>query len=74
MIREMLQSIGLELLNKMKMIQLNKTILVFLFVVSLGLNAQNTYKNWPDVIRKNDAAWFATAEAKTIAENVLLYQ
>lgn len=70
----MLQSIGLELLNKMKMIQLNKTILVFLFVVSLGLNAQNTYKNWPDVIRKNDASWFATAEAKTISENVLLYQ
>lgn len=56
------------------MIQLKKTVLLLLLVVSYGTNAQNTYKNWPDVIRKNDAAWFASAEAKNIAENVLLYQ
>ena len=56
------------------MIQLKKTVLLLLLVVSYGVNAQNTYKNWPDVIRKNDAAWFASAEAKNIAENVLLYQ
>ncbi|WP_029273492.1 pectate lyase [Flavobacterium sp. KJJ] len=56
------------------MIQLKRTA-VFLFVlVSLASNAQNTYKNWPDIIRKNEASWFGSAEAKKIAENVLLYQ
>jgi pectinesterase len=56
------------------MIKLKKTVLLLLLVVSFGSNAQNTYKNWPDVIRKNDATWFASVEAKNIAENVLLYQ
>ncbi|MEN2398842.1 pectate lyase [Flavobacterium sp. MC2016-06] len=56
------------------MIQLKKYIVLFLFVCSFGAKAQNTYKNWSDIIRKNDAAWFGTAEAKSIAENVLLYQ
>ena len=71
---EMWPLIGLELLNKMKMIQFRKIILFLLVAVSLGLQAQNTHKNWPDIIRKNDAAWFGTSEAKAIAENVLLYQ
>ena len=74
MTQEMWQLIGLELLNNMKMIQFRKTILLFLSVISLSLHAQKTYKNWPDVIRKNDASWFGTTEAKAIAENVLLYQ
>jgi len=56
------------------MIQFRKALLLFLSVLSLSLQAQNTYKNWPDIIRKNDAAWFGTTEAKAIAENVLLYQ
>lgn len=56
------------------MIQFRKTIILFLSVLSLGVQAQNTYKSWPDIIRKNDAAWFGTQEAKAIAENVLLYQ
>ncbi|RZJ52256.1 MAG: pectate lyase [Flavobacterium sp.] len=56
------------------MIQLKKNIILLLLLVSVGMNAQNTYKNWPDIIRKNDAAWFASAEAKKIADNVLLYQ
>lgn len=55
------------------MIQFKKYILLVLCSISF-VNAQNTYKNWPDIIRKNDAAWFATPEAKAIAENVLLYQ
>lgn len=42
--------------------------------ICFGVNAQNTYKNWSDIIRKNDASWFGTDEAKKIAENVLLYQ
>ena len=56
------------------MVQLKKTALLLLAFLSIGLHAQTTYKRWPDIIRKSDAAWFASAEAKTIAENVLLYQ
>lgn len=56
------------------MIQFRKIILLVLLLVVMAAKAQNTYKSWPDIIRKNDAAWFATPEAKTIAENVLLYQ
>ncbi len=74
MTQETLQSIGLELLNKIKMIQFRKTIALLLFALSFGLNAQSNYKSWPDVIRKHDAAWFGTEEAKKVAENVLLYQ
>lgn len=55
------------------MIQLKKITVLFL-LITVGINAQNTYKKWPDIIRKNDDAWFASAEAKKIAENVLLYQ
>lgn len=56
------------------MIQLKKYIVLVLFSICFAVNAQNTYKNWPDIIRKNDASWFGTDEAKKIAENVLLYQ
>ncbi|MRX69426.1 pectinesterase [Flavobacterium resistens] len=56
------------------MIQFRKTIAFLLFALSFGLNAQSNYKSWPDVIRKNDASWFGTDEAKKVAENVLLYQ
>ncbi|PIF29949.1 pectinesterase [Flavobacterium sp. 9] len=56
------------------MIPLKKAIVFFLLIMSFESIAQNTFKNWPDIIRKNDAVWFASAEAKNIAENVLLYQ
>ena len=56
------------------MIQLKKILLLFSIALSFGIQAQNTYKNWPDIIRKSDASWFGTEEAKKIAENVLLYQ
>jgi pectinesterase len=56
------------------MIPLKKAIVFFLLIVSFESIAQNTFKNWSDIIRKNDAVWFASAEAKNIAENVLLYQ
>lgn len=45
-----------------------------LFLVYFVLFAQNEKKNWGDIIRKSDAAWFASPEAIAIAENVLLYQ
>ncbi|CAA9196521.1 pectate lyase [Flavobacterium collinsii] len=56
------------------MISIKKYIVLTLFSICLGVKAQNTYKNWPDIIKKNDAVWFGTDEAKKIAENVLLYQ
>ncbi|WP_264524322.1 pectate lyase [Flavobacterium sp. N502536] len=56
------------------MIKLKNILLFFGMVLSFGIQAQNSYKNWPDIIRKSDAAWFGTDEAKKIAENVLLYQ
>lgn len=56
------------------MIPLKKAIVFFLLIVSFESIAQNTFKNWSDIIRKNDAVWFASVEAKNIAENVLLYQ
>ncbi|KAF2340245.1 pectate lyase [Flavobacterium tistrianum] len=56
------------------MMQFKKQMILFLCLCSFAVNAQNTYKRWPDIIRKNDAAWFATEDAKRVAENVLLYQ
>jgi pectinesterase len=56
------------------MIQFKKYITLVLFSIGFAVNAQNTYKKWPDIIRKNDAGWFGTEQAKKIAENVLLYQ
>ncbi|WP_433812432.1 pectate lyase [Flavobacterium johnsoniae] len=56
------------------MVQLKKIILLFSIALSFSIQAQNTYKNWSDIIRKNDASWFGSDEAKKIAENVLLYQ
>lgn len=54
--------------------QLKKQIVLFVCFCSFAVKSQNTYKRWPEIIRKNDASWFASAEAKKIAENVLLYQ
>ena len=42
--------------------------------VCLNLYAQVHDKSWRDIIHKKEAAWFATPEAKQMAENVLLYQ
>ena len=61
-------------LKQITMIQLKKIVLFLVVSFSIGLNAQNTFKNWPDVIRKNESSWFGSEEAKKIAENVLLYQ
>lgn len=54
--------------------QFKKQIILFFCLCSFAVKAQNTYKRWSEIIRKNDASWFASAEAKKIAENVLLYQ
>ncbi|MBP4137006.1 pectate lyase [Flavobacterium geliluteum] len=51
-----------------------KKIIALLLFVTFGLSAQNKYKNWSDVVQKNQPEWFASEEAKKIAENILLYQ
>ncbi|WP_243400338.1 pectate lyase [Flavobacterium alvei] len=53
-----------------------KTALVFALILVLNttIYAQVSNKKWPDIINKSEPAWFATAEAKAVAENVLLYQ
>ncbi|SHG17511.1 pectate lyase, PelA/Pel-15E family [Flavobacterium fluvii] len=54
--------------------KLKTTIVFALFALSTSIYAQANKQKWPDIVNKTDAAWFATAEAKQIAENVLLYQ
>jgi pectinesterase len=45
-----------------------------LFLFAISVNAQVLNKAWKNIINEQDALWFASAEAKIIAENVLLYQ
>lgn len=53
-----------------------KTIIVFalIFVVNTSIQAQVHSQKWSEIINESEPAWFATAEAKAVAENVLLYQ
>jgi pectinesterase len=53
-----------------------KTAVVFALILALNTTifAQVSIQKWPDIINKSETAWFATAEAKAVAENVLLYQ
>ena len=48
-----------------------KLIVLLLILFSFCVNAQ---KKWKSIINNKDEGWFATNEAKQIAENVLLYQ
>lgn len=54
--------------------QLKKQIVLSLLLCCFAVKGQTQYKKWSEIIRKSDATWFASAEAKKIAENVLLYQ
>lgn len=56
----------------MKSIKTSITI-TFLLLFSISVHAQKEQK-WASIIRDNESSWFATNEAKAIAENVLLYQ
>lgn len=46
---------------------------ILILVISSNIQAQKEAK-WDSFVRDHDDAWFATSEAKAIAENVLLYQ
>jgi PelA/Pel-15E family pectate lyase len=49
-------------------------ILAFIFVLNISINAQVHDKSWESITEKKEGEWFASDEAKAIAENVLLYQ
>ena len=53
-----------------------KLIITLYFTILIGTNVHSQILNqkWPSIIRNTDGAWFATNEAKQVAENVLLYQ
>lgn len=51
----------------------NGLIIVITFIV-FNLQAQVHDKSWSAIIHNNEVSWFASAEAKQIAENVLIYQ
>jgi len=59
----------------MKQIQQIKLVLMAMLMLSgVGLHAQILDKSWRDITNKAEGDWFASAEAKDIADNVLLYQ
>lgn len=50
------------------------TLVIFLLLFSLTFFAQEKKVTWKSITENNDETWFASEEAKKIAENVLLYQ
>lgn len=49
-------------------------VFALLFILNTSFYAQINSRKWPEIINNSEPAWFATAEAKQVAENVLLYQ
>ncbi|MDO3694333.1 pectate lyase [Wenyingzhuangia sp. chi5] len=54
--------------------QLSIITFSILFFVSSLMSAQVLNKSWQKITRMDDGEWFASDEAKAVAENVLLYQ
>lgn len=55
---------------------LKRTIILLLVtcMLSLNMHSQVHNKKWESITKMDEGAWFASNEAKEIAENVLLYQ
>jgi len=51
-----------------------KFLVFFLLIGNTMLQAQVHDKSWREIIYRKESSWFASQEAKEIAENVLLYQ
>tara|TARA_R110000868_G_scaffold107780_4_gene294791 strand:+ start:128 stop:2161 length:2034 start_codon:yes stop_codon:yes gene_type:complete len=49
-------------------------ILVFLHTLNLSITAQVLDKSWKQMVQNNNENWYASTEAREVAENVLLYQ
>lgn len=58
----------------MKYIQKIVVLVFASLIVSSSLYAQVHNKKWSEIVEKDEGVWFASNEAKKIAENVLLYQ
>lgn len=52
----------------------NILFIIAFILLSIGVNAQVHDKSWRNITKKKESTWFASNEAKQIAENVLLYQ
>lgn len=57
----------------MKKSFLKVTVVLFFCLIS-GVNAQVLDKSWKSITEMDNDVWFASKEAKAVAENVLLYQ
>ena len=57
----------------MKPIKIVATYLFFI-LYTLCVQAQVLDKSWSDIVNSKEGSWFASEEAKRIADNVLLYQ
>ncbi|UPQ78833.1 pectate lyase [Flavobacterium azooxidireducens] len=53
---------------------LKYNLVLLLLLISFDNFAQDKKITWKSITENNDESWFATEEAKKIAENVLLYQ
>lgn len=49
-------------------------VLTLIFVLKTSIYAQVHDQKWASIIKEKESAWFASNEAKLVAENVLLYQ
>ncbi|MEZ4884026.1 MAG: pectate lyase [Chitinophagales bacterium] len=58
------------------MTYLQKNTIAFLLTLSActSMSGQILDKSWKHIVNKEEGSWFASEEAKEIAENVLLYQ
>lgn len=76
MIQGMCLLIGLELIinKKIKMKIFQNTASVLFLFLALNTSAQVLNKSWKSITEIPEGSWFASGEAKAIAENVLLYQ
>ncbi len=56
--------------------KLSTNFIIFLFIVNIVIpvHAQKHDKSWRNITQQEEGSWFASQEAKNIAENVLLYQ
>ncbi|RXP46897.1 pectate lyase [Lutibacter sp. HS1-25] len=58
----------------MKYLKKVTMILFIACIASINIKAQVLNKSWEKITQMDEGPWFATQEAKDIAENVLLYQ
>src|SRR6478736_3837769 len=61
-------------MKKMKKMKVTIIVIALVFGLNTSIYSQINNPKWASMIVEKEPAWFATPEAKEIAENVLLYQ